>query len=132
MHLHLYKWSPLPPLRQQGPARPPLARPAPLRRAASRSAPAASRAAAAPRALLAHTPARSGLKTVPGGELAFTRYCFTSKLYCGSPPSFYCPPPPAKPTLLQYYCTPISQYTLPTDPPFVCHTPYHIGDCNIV
>jgi len=24
--------------------------------------------------------------------LAFTRYCFTSKLYCGSQSSFYCPP----------------------------------------
>jgi len=32
-------------------------------------------------------------------KLAFTRYCFTSTLYCGSRSSFYCPPP-AKPTLL--------------------------------
>jgi len=26
-------------------------------------------------------------------ELAFTRYCFASKLNCGSRSSFYCPPP---------------------------------------
>jgi len=51
--------------------------------------------------------------------LAFTRYCSTSKLYCGSPSSFYCPPHPphAKPTLMQYYCTPISQHTLSPRPP---------------
>ena len=42
------------------------------------------------------------------------------------------PPPPAKPTLLQYYCTLITQYTPPTDPPFLCDTPYNIGDGNIV
>jgi len=34
--------------------------------------------------------------------LAFTRYCFTLQLYCGSESSFHCPPPPAKPTLLQH------------------------------
>jgi len=50
--------------------------------------------------------------------LAFTRYCFASKLYCERPSSFYCHPPPAKPTLLQYYCTTIARYTpLPTSPP---------------
>jgi len=34
----------------------------------------------------------------------FTRYCFTSKLYCGSLSSFYAPPPvqSLQPTLLQY------------------------------
>jgi len=52
-----------------------------------------------------------------GWGLAFTRYCFTSKLYCGSPSSVYCPPPHAKPTLLQYYCTTTAQHTPPTDPP---------------
>jgi len=52
-----------------------------------------------------------------GGGLAFTRYCFISKLYGGSHSSVYCPLPPAKPTPLQYYCTSIAQYTLPTDPP---------------
>ena len=36
----------------------------------------------------------------------------TSKLYYGSRSSVYPPPPPpAKPTLLQYYCTTIAQYT---------------------
>jgi len=36
---------------------------------------------------------------------------FASKLNCGSQSSFYCPPPLVKPTLLQYYCTTIAQYT---------------------
>jgi len=49
--------------------------------------------------------------------LAFTRYCFTSKLYSGSLSSFYCPPLPATPTLLQYYCTTFAQYTPPNRPP---------------
>ena len=48
--------------------------------------------------------------------LAFTRYCFTQKLYFSSQSSFYTPPP-AKPTLLQYYCTTIVQYTPPRRPP---------------
>ena len=47
---------------------------------------------------------------------AFTRYCFTSKLYCGSQSSFYCPSPPARPTLLHYYCTTTAQYTSPHRP----------------
>jgi len=49
-------------------------------------------------------------------RLAFTRYCFTSNLYCGSQSSFHCPPPPAKPTLLQYFCTTTEQYTPPYRP----------------
>jgi len=52
-------------------------------------------------------------------DFAFTRYCFTSKLYCGSLSSFHWPPPPAKPTLLQYYCTPNAQYTNPSPTPRV-------------
>jgi len=36
----------------------------------------------------------------------------------------YAPPPPAKPTLLQYYCTPNAQYTTPSPTP-VC-MPYTI------
>ena len=52
-------------------------------------------------------------------DLAFTRYCFTSKLFCGSQRSFHCHPfISANPTLLQYYCITIAQYTPPTDPPF--------------
>ena len=39
------------------------------------------------------------------------------KLYCGSQSSFYCPPPNAKPTLLQCHCTAIAQYTPPHHPP---------------
>ena len=54
-----------------------------------------------------------------GGRLACTRYCFTSKLYCGSLSSLYCPPPLAQPTLLQYYCTLIAQYT-PRHRPSLC------------
>jgi len=43
------------------------------------------------------------------------------------------PPPPVKPTVLQYYCTNIAQYTPPPlTPPCVCHTPKNIGDGNIV
>jgi len=53
-----------------------------------------------------------------GCYLALTRYSFTSQLYCGSLSSFYAPPLPATPTLWQYYCTPISQYTPPLRPTF--------------
>jgi len=50
--------------------------------------------------------------------LASIRYCFTSKLYYGSPPS--CSRfPSAKPTLLQYYCTTIAQYMPNHRPPFL-------------
>ena len=40
------------------------------------------------------------------------------------------PPPPANPTVLQFYCT--CNIRPPTDPPCLCHTPYNIGDGNIV
>jgi len=59
-----------------------------------------------------------------GGGLAFTTYRFTSKLYCGSLSSFYCPPLPATPGLLQYYCTTFAQYT-PPNRPLLC-MPYTI------
>ena len=46
---------------------------------------------------------------------------------------FLLTPPTRKHTLLQYYCTTIAQYTPPsTDPSFKCHTPYNIGDGDIV
>jgi len=66
--------------------------------------------------------------------LTFTSYCLTSKLYCGRHSSVYCPTAtsPAKPTLLQYCCTTIAQYTPPHRPSCICHTPYNIGDGNIV
>ena len=44
----------------------------------------------------------------------------------------YPPTPLAKPTLLQYYCTTIGQYTPSYRPPFVCREPYSIGEGNIV
>ena len=45
--------------------------------------------------------------------LAFTRYSFTSRLLCTHQPSFHSPRPLAFPTLVQYYCTTIGQYTTP-------------------
>jgi len=40
---------------------------------------------------------------------------------------------PALPSLVQYYCTPIAQYTTPPPTPLcVCHTTYNIGHGNIV
>ena len=57
-------------------------------------------------------------------KLAFTRYSFTSKLLCTSPPSFDYPRPPTMPTQLQYYCNTLAQYTtLPR--PSLC-VPYTI------
>jgi len=65
---------------------------------------------------------------------AFTKYCFTSKLYCGSLSSFYCPPPTTCNALA--HCNTIACFLRnirpPTDPPCVCHIPYTIGDGNIV
>jgi len=40
---------------------------------------------------------------------AFTRYSFTLRLLCTNQSSFYCLPPPALPTPVQYYCTAIVQ-----------------------
>jgi len=72
---------------------------------------------------------RSGLDR----QLAFTRYCFTLRLLCTNQPSFHFPRPPALPTLVQDYCTTIGQYTTPpSDLPCVCHTPYNIGNNNLV
>jgi len=51
-------------------------------------------------------------------SLAFTRYYFAAKLYCGSPSFLYSPSPLAKPTLLLYYCTTIGHYTPSYRPPF--------------
>ena len=57
----------------------------------------------------------------------YIRLLFTNQ------PSFHSPRPPAFPTLVQYYCTTIGQYTNPpSDLPFVSHTPYNIGNNNIV
>ena len=51
-------------------------------------------------------------------QLSRYKILFTFELYCGSQLSFYCSPPPAKPTLLQYYCTTIAQETTPPRSPF--------------
>ena len=70
------------------------------------------------------TPAAAAMMApdVPlNGALAFTRYCFTSKLHCGSPSSVYSPP-----SHLQHlpYCNtgarPLRNVHPPTDPPCVC------------
>jgi len=45
--------------------------------------------------------------------LAFTRDSFTSRLLCTNRLSYHSPRPPALPTLVQYYCTTIGQYTTP-------------------
>jgi len=53
----------------------------------------------------------------PPPSLAFTRYCFTSKLYCGSQSSFYCP---LHMQSLPYCITvaqPLRNIHPPTDPP---------------
>jgi len=65
--------------------------------------------------------------------LAFTRYCFTSKLYSGSLSSFYAPPPNLQ--SLPYCITiarPLRNIHPPTDPSLLRHTPYNISDGNIV
>ena len=45
--------------------------------------------------------------------LAFTRYCFTSRLLRMNQSSVHCPLPPALPARLQYFHTSIAQYTTP-------------------
>jgi len=67
-----------------------------------------------------------------GGHSACTRYCFRTQPDRGSQSSFYWPPH------LQSipYCNTIARLLRntrpPTDPSFECHTPYNIGDGNIV
>ena len=67
--------------------------------------------------------------------LTLTRYSFTSRLLCTNQPSFHPPVHLALPTLVQYDCTIIGQYTTP--PPnsrvyAICYTPYNIGNNNNV
>jgi len=75
---------------------------------------------------------RGAPHTEHGLEEFVTRYC-SRQGYCGSLSSFYCPHPPAKPTLLQYqlhdHC---AVYDSPPHPSVLCHTPNSIGDGNIV
>jgi len=56
-------------------------------------------------------------------NLAFTRYSFTSRLFCTNQPSVHSPRPLALPTLVQCYCTIFGQCTnSPSNFPFVLHT----------
>ena len=67
-------------------------------------------------------------------DLALTRYCFTSKLYCRSQSSSYCPPPPHLQSLpcCNTIARPSRSIRPPHRPSFVCYTPYNIGDGSIV
>jgi len=49
--------------------------------------------------------------------LACTSYLFTLTLLCTNQPCFHSPRPPALPTLMQYHCTIIGQYTTPLPTP---------------
>jgi len=64
-----------------------------------------------------------GVSKAPHIILAFTRYSFTSRLLCKKQPSIHSPRLPALPTLVQYYCTIIGQYTtpLPTSRVYALH-----------
>ena len=68
-----------------------------------------------------------------GWALSFTRYCFTSEVFVHESILLS-----LAPSHLHYphYCNtiarPLRNIRPATDPPFVCHTPYHIGDGNIV
>ena len=61
-----------------------------------------------------------------------SRYCFTSKLYCGSQSSVYCPfylQSLPHCNILHVHC---AIYAPHRPPPPVCRTPYNIGDGNIL
>jgi len=62
--------------------------------------------------------------------LAFTRYCFTSKLLVWESIILLLPPTHAKPC--NTIARPMRNIRPPIDPPFLCHTPYNIGDGNLV
>jgi len=51
-------------------------------------------------------------------NLAFTRCCFTLKLYCRSPSSFYCPPHLQSLPYSYTFARPLRNISPPTDPPF--------------
>ena len=58
--------------------------------------------------------------------MAFARYSFTSRLFCTNQPSFHSPQSSALPTLVQYHCATIGQYTTLFRPPVFtpCTTQY--------
>ena len=61
-----------------------------------------------------------------GRRLAFTRYCFTSKLYCGSQSSLYCPPHLQSLPYCNTITRPLRSIRPPTDPRMLM--PYTIRD----
>ena len=69
-------------------------------------------------------PVHLGVRVDP--NLAFTRYCFTYSRFCINQSSFHSSRPPALPTLVQYHCTSIGQYTTPLPQPLVFYAIHHI------
>jgi len=64
-------------------------------------------------------------------SLAFTRYCNTSKLYCGRLQSFDCPPHLQRLPCCNSIACPLRNIRPPIDLPSVFHTPHTIDDGNI-
>jgi len=76
------------------------------------------------------SPRQRGPRGAPGGhqrqDLAFTRYCFTSRPSCMNQSSFYCPPHQHCPHGCNTIAIVLRNIRPPSDPPFLCHT-YTIG-----
>jgi len=63
--------------------------------------------------------------------LAFATCSFTSRLLCTNQPSLQFPRPPVHPdAILLHDCWTV--YDSPSDLPFLCYTPYTIGNNNIL
>ena len=60
-------------------------------------------------------------------RLAFTRYCFTLNLYCGSQSSFHSPPYLQSLPFCNTIARPLRNIRPDPDPPLVSHTPYNVG-----
>jgi len=98
--------------------------PSPVRRRPARAArpPCARRspgAASRPASAAASTCRRRWGLQDTGGEVSLYTILFHFKAVLWSLSSFDCHPRPATPTVLQYYCTPIAQYT-PRHRPSLC------------
>jgi len=65
-------------------------------------------------------------------DLAYTRYSFACFCVCKDQSSLYYPRPFALPILLQYFGATFAQYMTSPRLPFIWHTPYSIGNDNIV
>jgi len=68
--------------------------------------------------------------TSPTGDLAFTRYCFTAKLFCGSP--FIAPPHQQSLLYCKTVARPSRNIRPPSNPPFVSRAPDSISNGNLV